>query len=315
MISVIVNYIKEKSKLLYTIAVIGVIYYFIYSQWSEFKSNWYSLIPIIKIISIHISSVLLILTFICATIFLFKISNRKSNEKMKDYLKSQKIEVETDKFFRPIGAAVIEEYDFLEGIETKTIKIKVINTEENLIEFIDGFISFYYEKERVKVVPVKIKQLYKGYSERVYYNKVDKDTINWNHFDFYITEMKINDEIYTNVRLRSPSVYKTYYFYLNMDKFIDKKLFGIRTKYNLVWLKEKFRTGFRLVRFFCSPKKYHIKNGRVYTNTWRKIYSLLKNLVVYALFGSLILLFLMSSLDIIEMFREIADIFKMQDGQ
>ncbi|MBE7129411.1 hypothetical protein FT639_27955, partial [Bacillus mycoides] len=65
----------------------------------------------------------------------------------------------------------------------------------------------------------------------------------------------------------------------------------------------------------CSPKKYHIKNGRVYTNTWRKIYSLLKNLVVYALFGSLILLFLMSSLDIIEMFREIADIFKMQDGQ
>ncbi|EOO12430.1 hypothetical protein [Bacillus cereus] len=315
MISVIVNHIKEKSKLLYTIAVIGVIFYFIYSQWSEFKSNWYSLTPIIKIILIHMPSVLLILTFVCATISLFKISNRKSNEKMKDYLKSQKIEVETDKFFRPIGAAVIKEYDFLEGIETETIKIKVINKEENFIEFIDGFISFYYEKERVKVVPVKIKQLYKGYSERVYYNKIDKDTINWDYFDFYITEMKIDDEIYTNVRLRSPSVYKTYYFYLNMDKFIDKKIFGIRTKYNLVWLKEKFRTGFRIVQFFCSPKKYQIKNGRVYTDTWRKVYSLLKNLVVYALFGILILLFLMSLLDIIEMLREIAGIFKMQDGQ
>lgn len=229
MISVIVNYIKEKSKLLYTIAVIGVIFYFIYSQWSEFKSNWYSLIPIFKIILIHMPSILLILTFVCVTISLFKISNRKSNEKMKDYLKSQKIEVETDRFFRPIGAAVIKEYDFLEGIETETIKIKVINKEESLIELIDGFISFYYEKERVKVVPVKIKQLYKGYSERVYYNKIDKDTINWDYFDFYITEMKIDDEIYTNVRLRSPSVYKTYYFYLNMDKFIDKKIFGLRT--------------------------------------------------------------------------------------
>ncbi|WP_257147277.1 hypothetical protein [Bacillus thuringiensis] len=94
MISVIVNYIKEKSKLLYTIAVIGVIFYFINSQWSEFKRNWYSLTPIIKIILIHMPSVLLIFTFVCASISLFKISNRKSNEKMTDYLKSQKIEVE-----------------------------------------------------------------------------------------------------------------------------------------------------------------------------------------------------------------------------
>ncbi|MEK4099758.1 hypothetical protein [Bacillus sp. FSL E2-0195] len=315
MISVIVNYIKEKSKLLYTIAVIGVIFYFINSQWSEFKRNWYSLTPIIKIILIHMPSVLLIFTFVCATISLFKISNRKSNEKMTDYLNSQKIEVETDEFFRPVGAAVIEEYDFFEGKETKTIKIKVKNKEENLIEFIDGFISFYYKKERVKVVPVKIKQLNKGYSERIYYNKIDKDTINWDHFDFYINEMKIDDEIYTNVRLRSPSVYKTYYFYLNIDEFIDKKIFGIRIKYNLVWLKEKFRMGFRIVRFYCSPREYQIKNGRVYTNIWRKIYSLLKNFVVYALFGSLILLFLMSLLDIIDMFKEIAGIFKMQDGQ
>ncbi len=35
MISVIVNYIKEKSKLLYTITVIGVVFYFNFSDSSS----------------------------------------------------------------------------------------------------------------------------------------------------------------------------------------------------------------------------------------------------------------------------------------
>ncbi|MEF7637400.1 MULTISPECIES: hypothetical protein [Bacillus] len=308
MISVIVNYIKEKSKVLYSIAAIGVIIYFICSQWIEVKNSWNLLFPVIQVILTHIPSLLLIIALIFTNIILFKISDEKSNNDMKEYFKSQKVKVETDKHCKLVGAVVVKEYEFFEGVETRTIKIKVLNKQEHPIELIEGFISFYCKNERVKVIPIEIKQLHQGYSERVYYNKIDKDIVIWDCFDLFITKMISNGKIETNLHLKSSRLYQTGYFVLHKNQFIDYKIFGIKTKYNLVWLKKKIKEGFLFIQFLCFQKEYFVKREALHKVFLKFLYRMLKSILVYGILCIFALFLIISILDVITMFKEVFNV-------
>ncbi|MBB6625084.1 hypothetical protein H7E67_16815 [Clostridium gasigenes] len=307
MISVIINFIKEKSKIIYSVLSIILIIYFMISNLGEFKNILIKLKPIIIITLNVIPSILVVLIFIIGTRHLLKTSNIKSNKRMDEYLKSQRIELKT-KGCKEISVMVTQEYDYINGEERQYIKVKVINEHGNTINLVDGFVFFYYKKERVKVIPIKVNQLNEGYSERVYYKEVDENTVMWDQFDVFINSMIIDKKEHMNLILKSPNIYKTYYFILNFNRFSDHRIFGIKVKYNLVWLKEKILESRSAIRFFYSKKTYKVYTYRYYyyvKEILGLMLRLLKRLLVYAILSSIILIIIVAFIDVFFLVKEI----------
>lgn len=79
-------------------------------------------------------------------------------------------------------------------------------------------------------------------------------------FDIYINEIKTTSTIKKEIYKMSLKIARTYTFIFNIEKFVDYKLFFLKTRYNVAWFKQKSREVFKLIKWLYQRKIYGRKN-------------------------------------------------------
>ncbi|MDU1411846.1 MAG: hypothetical protein E6929_03445 [Clostridium sp.] len=300
--SIVINYIKEKSKILYSICSLIVVIYFVIIKSSKFKEILNKMKEVLEKNYNKLPSLIIFILLMVALIYILKVSDRKSNKKVSEYLESQKIKLNTTGN-KEISASISQGYEYVEGKRVEIIRVIIANEANKTIKQLLGRLSFYYENNKLKEIPIILNNLYNGYSATIYNEEISREIYNWNHFDCHIDKMIMSDEERRDVILRSSRLRRTYYFGLNIDRFLDYKIWGINTKYNLVWIKEKLIEVKSAVRFF-TQKKYGC-NYKFINQLFERISLFLKRLLVYIGIVSIIIIIIYSFIDTIILFKEI----------
>jgi hypothetical protein len=170
--------------------------------------------------------------------YFFKLSDEKSQERIDIYSEPLIIKSEGKKY---ISVNLIERYGELNNIYGKILEVIIKNEVDKDIDYIKGYISLYERHTRISKIYFEFDNLRKAFSEKIFYNFITHEMKFWDRFDVYIYEVQIEDKIDKNFRIEGNYFIKTYFPELNPNKFYDFRIFGIKTKYNLTWFKEKFR--------------------------------------------------------------------------
>ncbi|WP_036217419.1 hypothetical protein [Lysinibacillus sphaericus] len=209
---------------------------------------------IIDIIMSNWLYILYAVIFTLAYIFVLVYSDKKSQEKIDEYnSQGESHIVNVDNL---ISGHIEISQKYYVG---KELLINLKNISGEKILKMNGFISLYIGKVRVKKLQFNINMLKVGYSECIYQSVNEIELLRFEDFDIYIDEMVIENRVIKEIHKMGPR-FARIPFVLNYDKYYDQKLFGIKTRFNLVWIKEKTRQIYRYVRFKYSKKKYGKQN-------------------------------------------------------
>lgn len=231
----------------------------------------------------------LIILFICVKALLKK-SDRESTKNVNEHLYKPN-NYETDGNIVNASYTKVYKQNGSNNI-VGTIEIKINNISEDVIDLCKGQVYFYQEKTRVKKLDFEIVNLNAGNSEQIFYSVINDDTNNLLHWDFFelnILELKNSQNFITNKTLKSKTYYKTYYFILNIEKFVDYKIFGLRLKYNMAWIKLKLQTEvIPRVTFLYKRKNIYINKKPPF---FKELFSLLQRFIAFTAIYSILILF------------------------
>ncbi|MEV5038864.1 hypothetical protein MRBLBA21_003765 [Peribacillus frigoritolerans] len=242
-----------KNQKYLTVALIVLIIVNIISFFSNLEKIT-SLYKIMGIISKN--GIYLLYIIILAIIFIniLRYSHKKSQPREEDfYNKNTHCEVE-------IVNSVSGNIKISRSYSGYEFQIDIKNISNEDILNVDGFISIYNHKVRIKKFPFEVNILKPGYSESIYHSVNEFALFNFENFDIYINEIKTKSGIKKGIYEVSLKRVNRFYKILNMERFIDYKLFGLKTRYNLVWFKQKSREVFSRFQFLCRKRIYGRQN-------------------------------------------------------
>ncbi len=205
----------------------------------------------------HMGSIIFVVVLLVIKKYLFKLSDKKSQEKIDQYNKPLIAESKDNKYF---SVKLIEKYEKLDKEYGNTLQIIIKNKSVNRIEYLKGYISLYKNLIKISQVDFEINHMDKYSGEKVYYDFIDHNKLFWDGFDIYVSKIKSKDKVEEDLFYEGNHFIRTHYFLLNIDSFYDYKICGIRSKYNLIWLKEKFRRIIvARIRHSCSRHIIHFR--------------------------------------------------------
>lgn len=258
--------------------------------WKIILENWFNLVFIVIIVG----------TFI----YLLKYSHRISQEKLAEY-DNKPCDFTVDILNQLRGKIYIKYVD-------NEVKISLENISNIVILKANGFMSLYKGKVRIKKIPFDLTYLEPGYSEIIYKSAKEIEFLNFNDFDIYIDKVETQNSIHRNRNQRTPTFFRTYDKILNIDSYIDTRLFGMNVRYNLVYLKEKSKLVLNLIRFLYKKKTF----GK--QNIFKRIGSFIgRSLIFIIIYGVLFFMILVtlysfykSIIMVVELLPLLYDVFK-----
>lgn len=235
MINQFVDFIKEKYPKFYLFLLLGISLY-LYR---------YQLISIVHIAIDHYISLIFITTILVVMQHAFKYSDIKSNIEIDSYY--QPIEVKSNCNYG-VSAYLKESFGLVDGNYKRLLQVTISNESNADIKEIKGFFYLYHRyltrddncftDKRLMKVAFHIDNLYHHCREVIVAQPVEWKIASWNCFDVYVSSIVSGSgEFIRPFRLYSNQINRTYALALNFKKYYDYKLLGIRTKYNLAWLK------------------------------------------------------------------------------
>lgn len=304
----ILDYFKQKHSKIHSLILILLAFYLSTKYWNFVNITYKTIIKSLKEISFHSVSLIFIITVFIGIRFLFKYSDNKTKEQNEKYDKPRDFESEKRKHIQVILTEtkrdVIKDYK-------KTLEIVIKNISEQDIDYIKGFVSIYKDKKRIYKIDFETKCLCKYFSERILYDVIDIELRNWNYFDIFIEKVKTIDDINENFIIDGKRIIRTYSQILNYSKFYDYKLFGFRTKYNLVWLKQKFkREVFPSIKFFYAKRSYHFYKRPFYLDLKDFLFRAFQFALVLLIVITISFLLLLTIVEIIKMISLLYYIWK-----
>lgn len=170
------------------------------------------------------------------------------------------------------------------------LQIYIQNISNEDILNVDGFLSITANKVRIKKIPFEVSILKPGYSESIYQSVNEFELFKFDMCDMYINEIKTKNITKKEIYNIGPKRFNIFYKILNMERFIDYKLFGIRTRYNLVWLKDKSRVAFGYIRWFYKRKVYVFGKGIRKHSLFHEVCSFIKRSIIFMCIYTIILI-------------------------
>ncbi|MBM7853788.1 hypothetical protein JOC37_000153 [Desulfohalotomaculum tongense] len=248
----IIDEIKERNVVIYIIILLIFTCFLMVKFLDLVVLTGKSLFKSIIILFLHWKSMLFIVVLFVIVRYLFKLSDRKSQEEIDKYNKPLEVESKGREY---ISVKLIERHEKLNNVDGRVLDIVIKNESDNDINYIKGYISLYKRLTRVSKIDFEINNLRELFSERVFYDFIDHEKLFWDGFDIYVYQIQVGDKIDNNFTIEGNHFIRTYFFELNLGEFYDFKIFGIRTRYNLIWLKKKVRREILpRIRFFYSKQ-------------------------------------------------------------
>ena len=299
----IIKWLKKKHVIVYFIVFIIIFVVYLNSN-KEMVTNVFSTgAELFKIVVSHILSILIIFISIFGVRKCFKYSDIRSQENI-DFLHKPIPKYITGSYVKIMIIEKNEEFNFE---RKKLLEISIKNKNNETINYIKGKVFIYDNHKRVMVVNFEVEHLRPSYSEIVFNDVISRQALYWNEANLLIDEIKIGDYCNKNIFVDGFHFFRTYTEILNYDTYYDYKFWGLKTKYNLVFLKEKMREFKRMIRFFWKRNTFsftrRLKLGK------KKI--IMRIIIVFSIIGIIItFIFLMTFLilDIISIINELKNL-------
>lgn len=300
----IIDFAKDmKNKVLYYILIIASTFYLLTKSWKGVEETYTSIIKSLKTILYHSLSVGFIIAIFIGVKYLLKLSDKKSRERIEWYNKPIVLETEDKQY---VNAKLKERDERFNGEYCKTLDILISNPSDTLIGYLKGVLFICNDKTRIAKVKFETYNLRKSNSERIFYDKVNDQIRNWDSFEIFIEKIKRDDIIEENMMIKSSLILRTYYKELNLSRFYDFSILGIRTNYNLVWLKEKMKLDIiPAIKFFYSKKTYYRERRPLHLELKDLIKRLLRFSLVVLVFFLILALGILALIDMCEMLQVI----------
>lgn len=312
MLETIIGFIKDKNKnIVYCIFMVLLVFYISEKYWRIVLLTYTYSYSILMLCIKHILSIAFVVMSVVGVKIIFNLSDRKSKENIDEYYeKGTNLVTHHNKYFE---INLIEMHESFNKSYGDTLKVIIKNTSNSTIDYIKGTIFLYdRDNERIKNIKFEIKNLRKAYKDRVFYDLLNIEDRFWEKFDAYVDEFKILDEIHQNFNIRGKSIIRSNFLICNYSKFYDHKIFGIRTKYNLAWIKEKVKYEFfPAIKFFYSQKKFYFHKRPVYIELKDLFKRLIRFLVVIFAFILILSLIFVVILDIGKLIISIIELVKL----
>lgn len=283
MLDKIMDEIKTRNEKLYIFILMIMLILLIAKFWDRVILINEILFKSMAIVLNHIVSSIFVIILIVFKIYIFKLSDEKSQEKIDAYNNSLIEESKNNGYF---SVKLIERYEKLNKDYGNTLQIIINNNSDERIEYLKGYISLYKNFIKISQVNFEINHIDRNYGEKVYYDFIDHNKLFWDGFDIYVSKIKIRDKVEEGLFYKGTRFTRTHYLILNLNRFYDYKICGIRTKYNLIWLKENFRRNVLYrIRYFCSHNIIYLKKIPLIEYLKRSIFRLIRiSLVITSVF-------------------------------
>lgn len=298
MIDRIIDEIKTKSTYIYITILLVFVYYLVVKFWGLVALTGETMYQSIIALVPHLGSILMAVILLATIMYFLKLSDKKSKERIDEYDKPLKVESEGKGY---ISAKLIERYGKLNNTEGEILEVIIKNESDKDIDYIKGYVVLYKQFTRISKIPFEFDNLREVYSERIFYNFVDHKKLFWDGFDIYVSEIQFNEKTERNFAIRGNHFVRTHYFVLNLNKFYDFKILGIRTRYNLVWLKEKIKKEILVrVRHFCSKRVIYFHRRLFFLELRDRILRYLRVILVVLVLLIILLAIVLLLIDIIK---------------
>jgi hypothetical protein len=243
-----------------------------------------SLYKIMDIIASNWLNLLYLLILVIVFINILRYSHKKSQPREEDfYNENAHYKVEVVNF---VGGNI----KISRSSTGYKLQIYIQNISNEDILNVDGFLSISDNKVRIKKIPFEVSILKPGYSESIYQSVNEFELFNFDICDIYINEIKTKSITKKEIYNVGPKRVNRFYKILNMERFIDYKLFGLRTRYNLVWFKKKSREVFRYIRWLYKRKVYVYGKGIRKHNLFHEVCSFIKRSIIFICIYTIILI-------------------------
>ncbi|ENK1244380.1 hypothetical protein AB2063_002571 [Clostridium botulinum] len=300
----IIDFAKDmKNKFLYYVLIIASLFYLLTKSWKVAEETNTAIVKSLKVILHHLLSLGFIMVIIIGIKYLFKLSEKKSRERIECYNKPIVLENKDEKY---INVKLIELGERFNGEYCKTLEILISNPSDTLIDYSRGVIYIRNDNKRVDKIKFETYNLKKTNFERIFYDKIDGRIRNWDRFEIFIEKFKKNDIVEENIMITSPLIIRMHGMELNLSKFYDFSILGIRTNYNLAWLKEKMKIDIiPEIKYFYSKKNKQLLNLELKDLINRLLRFTLVSLVLFLILALIIL----ALIDIYKMIKVIYTIW------
>ncbi|AUN04857.1 hypothetical protein [Clostridium botulinum] len=284
----IIDFAKDmKNKFLYYVLIIASLFYLLTKSWKVAEETNTAIVKSLKVILHHLLSLGFIMAIIIGIKYLFKLSEKKSRERIECYNKPIVLENKDEKY---INVKLIELGERFNGEYCKTLEILISNLSDTLIDYSRGVIYIRNDNKRVDKIKFETYNLKKTNFERIFYDKIDGRIRNWDRFEIFIEKFKKNDIVEENIMITSPLIIRMHGMELNLSKFYDFSILGIRTNYNLAWLKEKMKIDIiPEIKYFYSKKNKQLLNLELKDLINRLLRFTLVSLVLFLILALIIL--------------------------
>lgn len=195
-------------------------------------------------------SIIILITLLVITVIqkVLRYSHDKSQEVIDEYLSRQGEPLTID---RP-------ELTFEVLDSRNLLNIRVIANED--IHFAEGYFYLLIKKERIRKIHFKLHELKVGVSERLYninFNSSVIEEFNFDQFEFFIENIVTSKGTRSAIIQTSNRIVRTHFLALNIEQFYDTKILGLKTKFNVIWLKKIIRENiFYRILYVCRKKVY-----------------------------------------------------------
>ncbi|WP_460292812.1 hypothetical protein [Clostridium tertium] len=251
----------------------------------------------------HILSIALLVIIFTITKKCFKYSDMKSQEDIDFIYKPRPYYIE----HKYIKIELVDRKEGDRGISRNFLEINIKNNYSEIIKKVKGRIFIYKNRKRVRTINFDVEYLQEGYSEIVFFDFLNIRDINWDEVDLFIEKIELENNYYENLFIKGLNLIRTYTEILNYNKYYDNRILGIRTRYNLIFLKNKIKDIINMIKFhwninvYSFTEKIRIDRKKVFT----RIIIAISILIVTSL--AVILLSLLIS-DLINIIKELRDL-------
>lgn len=222
----IIDFLKEKNKKIAYICIMIIIII----GWGFKNIQYKMLLEIVDILKENIVSII-ILIILCVVMTRFlKYIDEKSQEVIEIYN-------------RPIPKRAKNEYIevILSEYYEEGLRIEVKNLKSKVIKNMKGSIYLYENKNRIQRIEFEISNLLELHTDIIFDKLDEKAKYIWNSFNVFIYKLEFEDQIIKEVFMEKVHFRRTHFMLLNRKMFHDSKILGIKTRYNLAWIKEELK--------------------------------------------------------------------------
>lgn len=257
----IANLVKLKSTRIYVVFMLAALAVFSYNNYSVFIKGFRYLYNLLIELKHHWITFTIIVIAILLIKKVFNISDKKSKIKIDEYHREI---VDKTQVIEGLSFKCVENNDKYKNYSKKIYMYAI--SEDVYIKHIKGEISFYngnyaYEKDICLFrLPFEFNNFQKN-SIEILYN--DYKYIDWNYYCVYIIEMDNDNGFFNGLKYRSKGFHRTRFMEYNSHRFYDYKFCGIKTKYNLIWLKERINDIKSALSFFYSKKRFYFGGKKI----------------------------------------------------